>query len=200
MEISCFNFHMSPFQCLTFDNSHNGCATQLSVQWPCLSPSLVPERPLTLQNLCLEAFKKHGPLQYGVIINIQPMLLYLLLIFWFLSEPKPNHFHIFPSFSFSASSDSFPIIQNATISIALRSKACILLLFYNFSHTPIWNLPGSQMHLLISVQDYDLPQQSYYPSGGNQCVSVHFFANIVSINFFAYIQVLFYVYHSFAII
>lgn len=24
------------------------------------------------------------------------MLLYLLLIFWFLSEPKPNHFHIFP--------------------------------------------------------------------------------------------------------
>lgn len=33
-----------------------------------------------------------------------------------------------------------------------------------------------------------------------QCVSVHFFANIVSINFFAYIQVLFYVYHSFAII
>lgn len=99
MEISCFNFHMSPFQCLSFDKSHNGCATQFSVQWPCLSPSLIPERPLTLQNLCLEGFKKHRPLQYGIImiINIQSMLLYLLLIFWFLSEPKPNHFHIFPS-------------------------------------------------------------------------------------------------------
>lgn len=56
------------------------------------------------------------------------------------------------------------------------------------------------MHLIISVQDSGLPQQSYYPSGGSQCVSVYLFADIVYMDFFAHIQVLFYIYDSFAII
>lgn len=142
MEISCFNFHMSPFQCLTFDNSHNGCATQLSVQWPCLSPSLVPERPLTLQNLCLEAFKKHGPLQYGVIINIYIyMLLYLLLIFWFLSEPKPNHFHIFPSSLFlSPQAPTHSLSSKMPLSLLLLEVKHAFYFYSTISHILLYGI------------------------------------------------------------